>query len=99
MAIKRWCVVTVAALGALAASVPVRAQDLTAPPSDARTPSIRSDDVGTAESLQKEQAQVDDASSVTDLESTRAALDHRGGPAVSLSVSGWVAEQVVVHTH
>ena len=44
------------------------------------------------------QVRGDDAARVTDLESTRAALDRRAGPALSLSVTGWVAEQVI-HAH
>jgi hypothetical protein len=37
-----------------------------------------------------------DASTVTDLEATRAAVDRHVAPVLSLSVSGWVAEQVIV---
>ncbi len=44
------------------------------------------------------QVRGDDASRITDLKSTRAALDQRAGPALSLSVTGWVAEQVI-HAH
>jgi hypothetical protein len=36
----------------------------------------------------------DPASAAADLDSTRAAIDHRTGAAITLSVSGWVAEQV-----
>lgn len=39
-----------------------------------------------------------DEDAAADLESTRAALDRRSGPAVSVGVSGWVGEQVV-RTH
>ena len=33
---------------------------------------------------------------VEDLEATKAAVNHGVGPAVSLSVSGWVGEQVIM---
>ena len=36
--------------------------------------------------------------SITDLESTRAAVNRHSGPVVTLSVSGWVSEQVIAPT-
>ena len=36
---------------------------------------------------------------VNDLESSRAAIDHRTGPAITLGVSGWVGEQVIGVSH
>ena len=44
------------------------------------------------------QSSTDSTSTVDDLEATRAAIDRRNGPAISLTVSGWVAEQVI-RTH
>ena len=41
----------------------------------------------------------DSASAAADLESTRSAIDHRTGAAITLSVSGWVGEQVMAHGH
>ena len=38
----------------------------------------------------------DDAAKVTDLEAARAAVEHRVTPALSLGVSGWVGEQIIV---
>jgi hypothetical protein len=98
MAIKPWCVAVAVTALALSASVSVRAENLTVHPTNTRTPLIGADDVGGAGSAQTDRAQEDDASTVTDLEATRAALDRRAGPVVSLSVSGWVAEQVI-RTH
>jgi hypothetical protein len=37
----------------------------------------------------------DAASAAADLDSTRAAIDRRTGAAITLSVSGWVSEQVM----
>ena len=101
MTIKRWCLfaVTVAMLSALAATTSVSAQDDPKAHSiDTRVPSIASGGIGQADGDQTAQTQEDDSSRVTDLESTRAALDRRSGPTVSLSVSGWVAEQAI-RTH
>jgi hypothetical protein len=38
---------------------------------------------------------LDDASSVDDLEASRAAVDRTSKPSVSLGVSGWVSQQVM----
>jgi hypothetical protein len=68
-------------------SVPDRGSGLAIDPKD-----VRQSDAGAG------QVRGDDASRITDLESTRAVLDRRAGPALSLSVTGWVAEQVI-HAH
>jgi hypothetical protein len=43
-----------------------------------------------------DQGASDIQSKVDDLEATKAAVNHGVGPAVSLSVSGWVGEQVIM---
>jgi len=49
----------------------------------------------TAAGTATDQAPGDVDTRIKDLEATRAAVDqHKGGPAVSLSVSGWVSQQV-----
>ena len=68
-------------------SVPDRGSGLAIDPKD-----VRQSDTGAG------QVRGDDASRITDLKSTRAALDRRAGPALSLSVTGWVPEQVI-HAH
>jgi hypothetical protein len=92
MATVRWFTCAAATLlSALAISSSSRAGDLGAP------------DLVTGGSLSPNPDDVrqtgprpgDDASKVTDLESTRAAIDRHAGPALSLSVSGWIGEQVI----
>ena len=56
---------------------------------------INPDDVRKSDPAAAAQTRDDDASRINDLESTRAALDRRTGPALSLSISGWVGEQVI----
>ena len=75
----------------------LKAEDLSIPNLGS---SLAIDPKGVRQSDTAEAGQVrgDDASRITDLESTRAALDRRAGPALSLSVTGWVAEQVI-HAH
>jgi len=43
-----------------------------------------------------DQGASDVQSKIEDLEATKAAVNHGVGPAVSLSVSGWVGEQVIM---
>ena len=85
--------VMVALLGLQPVSLAARAGDLTAP--DGRGLSTNTDDFRVPNSAAAAQSTGDDASRLSDLESTVA---HRNGPAaLSLSVSGWVGEQVI-HT-
>ena len=73
--------------------ITAKAGDLTAP--DDRGLSTNTDDFRVPNSAAAAQSTGDDASRLSDLESTVA---HRNGPpALSLSVSGWVGEQVI-HT-
>jgi hypothetical protein len=73
--------------------ISVRAGDLNAP--DAHTLRINADDFRVPNSAAATQSTQDDASRLSDLESPLARRN--GPPAVSLSVSGWVGEQVI-HT-
>jgi hypothetical protein len=73
--------------------ITARAGDLTAP--DGRGLSTNADDFRVPNSAAAAQSTGDDASRLSDLQST---VVHRNGPpALSLSVSGWVGEQVI-HT-
>ena len=58
--------------------------------------SIKPDDVRQMNTDATAQSQEGDASTVTDLEATRATVNRHVIPAISLTVSGWVAEQVIV---
>jgi hypothetical protein len=87
-----WAALTL--LSVLATSFSAGAQNLTVHPIDSGSLSINPDDVRQT-NTDESQSRGDDASRVTDLESTRAALDRRSGPALSLSISGWVGEQVI----
>ena len=57
--------------------------------------SIKPDDVHQMDTGATAQSREDDASKVTDLEATRAAIDRHAAPALSLGVSGWVGEEVI----
>jgi hypothetical protein len=95
MRCMRWLIAATLLSGGAPTSS-LRAQDLNVPnlgsgvATDAKDVRQSDTEVG--------QVRADDASRITDLESTRAALDRRAGPALSLSVTGWVAEQVI-HAH
>ena len=86
---RAWVCAALTLLSVLATSLSAGAQNLTAHPIDSGSLSINP--TNTDES----QSRGDDASRTADLESTRAALDRRSGPALSLSISGWVGEQVI----
>ncbi len=75
------------------APLAARAGDLTAP--DGHNLPINTDDIRVPNSAAAAQSTENDASRLSDLE---ASLARRSGPpALSLSVSGWVGEQVI-HT-
>jgi hypothetical protein len=79
------------ALSAFASISSPRAEDLSAPNLSIKLDEARPSDTGEAP-----QSREDDASKVTDLEAMRAAVEQRVTPALSLGVSGWVGEQVIV---
>lgn len=96
MATGRWFVcAAVPLLSVVAISFSASAEGLTVHPVDGRSLSINPNDIRQTDTGEAAQAPGNEASKVTDLETTRAALDRRAGPALSLSVSGWVAEQVI----
>jgi hypothetical protein len=80
------------ALSTLASTDSARAEDLSAPNLSIKLDDARPLDTGAA----PQSPGLDDASKLTDLEATRAAIEHRVTPALSLGVSGWVGEQVIV---
>jgi hypothetical protein len=92
MATRRWFVC--AAL-TLLATFSARAADLSVPNLDNKSLAIKPDDVRQSDAIAAAQTRDDDTSRINDLESTRAALDRRAGPALSLSVTGWVGEQII----
>ena len=73
--------------------ISVRAGDLNAP--DGHNLHINTDELRVPNNAAATQSTEDDASRLSDLESSLARRN--GPPAVSLSVSGWVGEQVI-HT-
>ena len=92
---QRSSIAMTAVLLSLQAVLPITAKagDLTAP--DGRGLSTNTDDFRVPNSAAAAQSTGDDASRLSDLESSVA---HRNGPpALSLGVSGWVGEQVI-HT-
>ena len=92
MATGRWFVY--AAL-TLLATFSARAADLSVPNLDNKSLAIKPDDVRQSDAIAAAQTRDDDTFRINDLESTRAALDRRAGPALSLSVTGWVGEQII----
>ena len=91
---QRLSIAITAVLLSLQAVLPITAKagDLTAP--DGRGLSTNTDDFRVPNSAAAAQSTEDEASRLSDLES----LARRNGPpALSLSVSGWVGEQVI-HT-
>ena len=80
----------VALLGLQTVPLSARAGDLTAPDGPI---SVNTDQYRVPDSAAAPQSKDDDASRLSDLES--AAARRSGPPAVSFSVSGWVAEQVI----
>ena len=89
--VRRNICAVLTALSTLASIGSARADDLSAPNLSIKLDDARPLDTGTAP-----QSPEDDASMVTDLEATRAAVEHRVTPALSLGISGWVGEQVIV---
>jgi hypothetical protein len=92
MATGRWFVCS--ALTLLATTFSARAADLSVPNLDNKSLAIKPDDVRQSDAIAA-QTRDDDTFRINDLESTRAALDRRAGPALSLSVTGWVGEQII----
>jgi hypothetical protein len=96
MTTRRWRVCAAVTLLSALAITSVRADDLNVPNLGSGL-AIDAKDVRQSDT-EAGRVRADDASRITDLESTRAALDRRAGPTLSLSVTGWVAEQVI-HAH
>src|SRR5262245_15798195 len=82
-----------AALAALGFSASVQADDA-APSSSSKLSSKVEQDINQATSIAADKSSSDLDARVRDLEDTRTAIDKQKAPAVSLSVSGWVGEQV-----
>jgi len=96
MTTARWFVCgALTLLSLLAATFSARAEDLSVPSLGSKSLAINPDDVRQSDPAAAAQTRDDDATRTNDLESTRAALDRRAGPALSLSISGWVGEQVI----
>jgi hypothetical protein len=93
MATGRWFVC--AGLMLFATTFSARAADLSVPNLDNKSLAIKPDDVRQSDAIAAAQTRDDDTFRIKDLESTRAALDRRAGPALSLSVTGWVGEQII----
>jgi hypothetical protein len=79
----------------LATTFSARAADLSVPNLDNKSLAINPDDVRQSEPIGAAQTRDDDTFGINDVESTRAALDRRGGAALSLGIAGWVGEQVI----
>jgi len=90
ISLRLFICVIVALLSLQAVPLSARAGDLTAPDGPI---SINTDKYRVPESAAAPQSKEDDASRLSDLES--AAARRSGPPALSLSVSGWVAGQVI----
>ena len=82
-----WRVCAIVALLSALAITSSRAADLNVPNLGSSL-AIDPKDVRQSDTAESGQVGGDDASRITDLESTRAALDRRAGPALSLSVTG-----------
>lgn len=86
-----------AAVAACGLSAAAWADDLSAPsPPQSSELSAKIDhDINSAAGIAVTKPSGDIDAQIRDLEATRAAVDQRkAGPAISLSVSGWVSEQV-----
>jgi hypothetical protein len=92
ISLRLFICVMVALLGLQAVPLSARAGDLTAPDGPI---SISTDEYRVPDSAAAPQSKEEDTSRLSDLES--AAARRSGPPAVSLSVSGWVAEQIIAH--
>ena len=97
MTTRRWRFCAAVTLHSALAITSARAEDLNVPNLGSGL-AIDPKDVHQSDPAKAGQVRADDPSRITDLESTRAVLDRRAGPALSLSVTGWVAEQVI-HAH
>jgi hypothetical protein len=83
----------VVAVAACWLSAAVRADDLgSASPSHDLSAKINQD-INQAAGIVVDKPSADVESQIKDLEATRAAVDQGKGSAISLSVSGWIAEQ------
>lgn len=92
MTTVRW-IMAATLLGAVALTSPLRAEDLSVPILGNNSQALNPNDVRQSDTAEAAQSRGDDASKVTDLESTRAALDRRAGPALSLaSAAGWASK-------
>ena len=97
MTTRRWRFCAAVTLHSALAITSSRAEDLSALNLGSSL-AIDPKDVHQSDSAKAGEVREDDPPRITDLESTRAVLDRRAGPALSLSVTGWVAEQVI-HAH
>jgi hypothetical protein len=79
----------------LATTFSARAAGLSVPNLDNKSLAINRDDVRQSDPIGAAQTRDDDTFRINDVESTRAALDRRAGAALSLSITGWVGEQVI----
>jgi hypothetical protein len=77
------------------ATFSARAADLSVPNLDNKSLAINPNDVRQSDPIGAAQTRDDDTFRINDVESTRAALDRRAGAALSLSITGWVGEQVI----
>ena len=93
--------VAVIAIGVLVITSPARAGGLSLD----KTGTAASGPIGLettiplAKSKDTDQSQTSIDSATSDLESSRAAINRRTGPAITLGVSGWVGEQVMSGSH
>ena len=84
-------------LAGVAPTSSLRAEDLSVPNLETKSSlAVNPNDFRQSDAAAVVQWRADDASTVTDRESTRAALDRHAGPALSLNVGGWVSEQVTI---
>ena len=81
-----------AAVAAFSLNTGARADDLTLP--GLRPPVKIDQDINQAAGITVDKSSSDINSEVKDLDATRAAIDKQKVPAISLSVSGWVSQEV-----
>jgi hypothetical protein len=92
----RW-MIAATLLTEVAPTSTLSAEDLSVPNLETKNSlAVNPSDFRQSDTAAAVQSARDDAPTVTDLESTRAALDRHAGPALSLSVGGWVSEQVTI---
>ncbi|WP_197077594.1 hypothetical protein [Hyphomicrobium sp. 99] len=85
-----------AAVAACLLGAPARAEDMSlpSPSQDTALSAKLSRDINAAAGIAVEKPSADVEAQIRDLEASRAAVDERKTPAISLSVSGWVSQQV-----